>query len=178
MTRRQIHALCRRMMRDLHLGRPLDVEQLRERLAARRGRPIICEPDESLGARSAFGFMWDDPRGIVIFYDVRTPPLHQTMIILHELSHLILGHPGEAIDHSYQREFSLISTDVITEVLGGPADTVKSRRGRRGRRSASLYSERIEWEAETMATILLSWTAQAGTRSASEDPFEEILSAT
>jgi hypothetical protein len=172
------------MMRDLRLDYPLDIEQLRSRLSVRRGKTIILEPSDELGGRQTFGFTWDDPaeEAVLVMYEAKTSWLHQTMIILHEFAHLILGHAGSAIDHSYRArsaaDFRELSLAAVAEVLGTGSTRPRTGSRRRWRSGPSVYDERIEWEAETMATILLSWTSEGGrrTRAIPEDPFEEILS--
>lgn len=184
MNRNQLRKLCQQTLRELDLRPPLDVELLCERLGRRRGRPIIVAASDELAGRRKFGFTWDDPAAdaALIMYEARTTWTHQMMIILHELAHLICGHPGAAIDHSYRtdhaREFQEISPLALAEVLG----TAPPRPPRRGRKSqprlaATLYDEPAEWEAETMATIMSGWVpglGGAGGRTGS-DPLEAIV---
>lgn len=183
MNRRQLHALAQRTMRELELTPPLDVELLRERLGEHRGRPILLTPSTELTGSRHFGFTADDPNehATVIFYEPRTPWTHQIMIILHELAHLICDHPGHAIDHSYRadlgREFQEISPQALAEALGrSPARRPRGGAGRSGI-GRSLYDQPVEWEAETMATIMIEWVPGCGghiTPSPS-DPLQAIL---
>jgi len=185
MNRNQLRKLCQRQLRELDLHPPLDVELLRERLGQHRGRPIIIAASEELSGRRKFGFTWDDPSAdaVLIMYDARTTWAHQMMIILHELAHLICGHSGTAIDHSYRvehaREFQEISPHALAEVLGS-APPGRTRRGHRSqpRLRATLYDEPAEWEAETMATIMSGWVVGLGgsTRARTAiDPLEAIV---
>ena len=185
MNRSQLRKLCQRTMRELELRPPLDVELLCEALGRHRGRPIIVVPSDELSGRRKFGFTWDDPseEAVLIMYESRTTWTHQMMIILHELGHLICGHPGTAIDHSYRtdhaREFQEISPLALAEVLGSvPPRPRKRRRGRRISLAASLYDEPAEWEAETTATILSGWVPDLGGGTGGRtgtDPLEAIL---
>ena len=183
MNRRQLHALCQQTMRELGLTPPLDVELLRERLGELRGKPIVLAASTELAGRRHFGITADDPNAeaTVILYEPRTTWTHQIMIILHELSHLICRHPGHVIDHSYRadhaHEFQEISPQTLAEVLGNnPPKRPTRRRGRPGI-GRSLYDQPAEWEAETMATIMIEWVPGCGGYIAPSptDPLQAIL---
>jgi hypothetical protein len=172
-------------MREMGLARPLDIGQLRLHLERRSGMSITLRAEPDLLGAQVYGYTTKDPanRQIVVGYEARAARVHQTMIILHEFAHLILDHPGQAIDHSYRAghedEFQEISVDTISRVLatGPPPHRSRKprRRGRMGRRS--LYDDPLEWEAETMATIMFGWTADGGRdiREVPRDPFEDAL---
>ncbi|WP_214364595.1 hypothetical protein [Pseudonocardia sp. H11422] len=187
MDRRELKDLCRDTLRQLGMRPPLDVHELCERLGAQRGRPIELVPTTELPPNSAFGITGGDDSCDVIMYEARTTWTHQRLIILHELAHMILRHPRRAVDHSYDsayaQEFRMISPETLAEVLGPgwagtPAEPVsRSDRPRWPlRRSSadrsvpatsaprSLYDNPIEWEAETMATIMLPWVTLGGPR--------------
>lgn len=173
MNRRQLDSLARHTMRGLDLGQPLDVELLCSRLGEQRGKPIEVVASSALAGYQTFGFTASHPDAEcdVIVYEARTSWAHQMMIILHELGHIICGHHGQAIDHSYREQFAQqfqeISIGALAEVLG---DRPPRRRGRLRRPrihlppriGRSLYDEPMEWEAETMATILSCWVPGLG----------------
>lgn len=133
----------------------------------------------------AYGYTTKDPakNQIVIGYEARTTRVHQTLIILHEFAHLILDHPGQAIDHSYrvgyEHEFREISHDTISSVLGVGQPLSRARKPSIRRRipRRSLYDDPLEWEAESMATIMLAWTPDGGRkrRMVPRDPLEKAL---
>lgn len=186
MNRRQLHALCQQTMRQLGLTPPLDVELLRDRLGDLRGKPILLAPDTALARQRHFGFTVDDPGAdaTVIFYEPRTTWSHQILIILHELAHLICGHPGHAIDHSYRadhaHEFQEISPQTLAEVLSKSPPKRARRLTRRSGRPGierSLYDQPAEWEAETMATIMIGWVPGCGgyITPSPADPLQAIL---
>jgi hypothetical protein len=170
-NRRQLERLARQTMRELGLRQPLDVDLLRTRLGERRGKPIEVVASAGLAGYQTFGFTGSHPDADcdVIVYEARTTWAHQMMIILHELAHLICDHPRDVIDHSYRaefvRQFQEISFETLAEVLGDRPPSGRSwprLPGLRPKVVRSLYDEAIEWEAETMATILSSWVNGLG----------------
>ena len=152
MNRWQLRGRARRTLRQLRLRPPLDVDLLVERLGRRLGKPIELHAEDLIG-RNTFGFLWNDPAAemMLLVYEAKTSRAHQIMIILHELSHLILGHPGQAVDQSSRAPGK---QQARRPGLFGA--------GRRGPTTRTLYDDRCEWEAETMATIMASWVTETG----------------
>lgn len=200
MDRRELKDLCRETLRQLGMRPPLDVHELCERLGAQRGRPIELVPTTELPPNSAFGITGGDDSCDVIMYEARTTWMHQQLIILHELAHMILHHPRRVVDHSYNsayaQEFRMISPETLAEVFGpdwARTPVERASRSDRPRRllrrpgadrsvpsptvRRSLYDNPIEWQAETMATIMLSWVTLDGPRptSASEGKLMAVL---
>jgi hypothetical protein len=173
--RRQLHKRAQQTARELNLSSPLNIDELRDRLGTRMGRPILFAPMPLLRTHSVYGLLWDDPArdAIVLAYEQNASPAHQAAIQLHELSHKILDHPSQGVDHSYQaqlgRRLEGLTPDKVAEALGEalgdkpprlrlPGWPRKRDRARSERQSApTLYDNAFEWEAEMMATILLSW---------------------
>ena len=183
MNRRELGRVARGVVQDLELARPLDVSLLIERLAQQRGRPIELVATDALPPNSAFGFTGGDETIDVIMYEKRTARAHQTLIVLHELAHMILDHPRHAVDHGLAslraEEFQTISADALAEVLGqGARQRRRTGFGRWRKQVPSLYDDRNEWEAEVLATILFSWTPACGQLHSEPrtDPFEALLS--
>jgi len=176
-NRRKLAALCRRTLQSLELRPPLDVDLLRERLGERRGKPIDLVLTTNLTGRRTFGITASKPGAPsdVILVESQTTWAHQQLIVLHELAHMICDHPSAAIDHSYRAnqvdEYQTISPAAVAAVLG----TTPAAGGRRGK---SLYDNPVEWEAETMATIMINWVPGCGTRALElpSDPLEAALS--
>jgi hypothetical protein len=185
MNRRELRAVGRAVLHELGLTRPLDVSLLCDCLADKRGRPIELVPTDALPHNSAFGFTGGDDTVDVIMYEKRTARAHQTLIILHELAHMILEHPRHAVDHGYSsaqaEEFHTITPEALAEVLGQQPSRSTSWLGKRRmkRGHPSLYDDRNEWEAEVLATILFSWTSACATadRAPTTDRLETILGA-
>lgn len=185
-NRRQLRARSRRVLRELDLRPPLDLESLRHGLAERRRRPILLAANPDLGGCGTFGFTWDDSVGgvTVIMYEANTTRTHQTMIILHELAHLILEHRGCAIDRLYgvepEQEFRTISPHAVADVLGARPPLTRQRLG--ARRAApfvncTFYDDTVEWEAETMATVMAAWVSgwDGHTAAPTADPLQALL---
>lgn len=139
MTRRDEAALRRRLrtlLDDLGLEPPLTTDRLCDRLADRRGRPIELVA-WALPPEAVSGFLLVYEHKDVIVHQSRTSGLHQRHIVFHEVAHLVLDHAGCG------------QTPV-------PADDSPPGAG-----PATLYDDLEEWEAETAATILSSWSDAA-----------------
>ncbi|MFE0027901.1 hypothetical protein [Amycolatopsis sp. NPDC059021] len=145
MKERELRKRCRRLLNQLDIEPPLDVEVLCARLGEQRGKPIrlLAYPLEVPGP---FGCWIATANADYIFYQQETTKSHQDHIILHELGHLLADHHphGDAEPADFLR---------------GPAPgfgEVDSAAVRRALRRTS-YDEAHEWEAETVATIILEW---------------------
>ncbi|MDI1463492.1 ImmA/IrrE family metallo-endopeptidase [Catellatospora sp. KI3] len=133
---KHVRALCRRIMN----GPPpvTDITGFCARLGDLRRRPILLLP---------FAAAADAPTGLwvkgrlqdYVFYQSGTPAMHQEAIIWHELAHLVLDHPGPAMDADAAR---LLLPDL------DPAVVIRML----GRGS---YRQDIEREAEELASHLL-----------------------
>jgi hypothetical protein len=92
---RQKH--CRACLADVHIPDPWDVKVFCDRLAFRRGRSLQLLPVPAVaGAEEVCGAWVPLPDSDVIFVKWHTSPWHREQIILHECSHMILGHPPSA----------------------------------------------------------------------------------
>jgi hypothetical protein len=137
---------CKRILRDLVLPEPFEIDALCERIGADRGRPIrLC----------AIRFPVEGPGGLLlgtadtdyIFYDAQTTVAHQRHIIAHELGHLLLGH-----EHA-------------DPALGVAADGLPGATLLQHMFARTRYTQPEEWGAEFFATELLRrvsvWSADA-----------------
>jgi hypothetical protein len=182
-NRRQLRALSQETLRQLGMWPPLDVDLLIDRLAEHRGKPIDLVASTNLMGYQTFGITGssEDADCDVIMYEARITGTHRLMIILHELAHMICKHPLKVIDHSYRadytEEFQEISPQMLAQVLGGRPPGRGFPRRRRSRLGRSLYDDPVEWEAETMATIMVSWVPGLGgyLTPAPTDPLQAIL---
>ncbi|MFF4607060.1 hypothetical protein ACFY12_30550 [Streptomyces sp. NPDC001339] len=86
----RIRRRCKRLIKELALPATTDLRGLCDIVATRVGRPVRLVPMSLGGVVSGMTAVTDD--GYWIFYELRTSPWHQAHIVLHELSHLLLGH--------------------------------------------------------------------------------------
>jgi len=139
---RALWALARRSLEGLDLDLPLDVEQLCERYGRRRGRPIKPLP-YALPAGMPNGVWLAAKDADYFFFQENTSRLHRDQIIVHEFGHLIAGHQmlGET------------SLTAPASASGDESDAALRR---------TCYSDAREWEAETLASMILTWAQSAG----------------
>lgn len=128
------------LLRELDLDVPLDVHELCQRLAQRRGRAIkLCA--YPLPTPGAFGLWVGTADTDYILYHRDTTVAHQEHIILHEIGHIISGHnSNHADDDIWQQIFPDIPPEVVLRAL---------------RRDG--YGPAFEREAEMVATVIKEW---------------------
>lgn len=144
MKERQLRKRCRTLLNQLDIEPPLDVEVLCARLGEQRGKPIRLMP-YPLEVPGPFGCWIATTSADYIFFQQETTKSHQDHIILHELGHLLAEHHpnGDAQPGDFLPTLSPdIDRDAVRHAL---------------RRTS--YDETHEWEAETVATIILEWAS-------------------
>lgn len=144
MKERELRRRCRRLLKQLHIEPPLDVPQLCERLGAQRGKPIRLMP-YPLEVPGPFGCWIATASADYVFFQQETTRSHQDHIILHELGHILADH--HAMGDAEPDDF-----------LPGLPPDIDGDAVRRALRRTS-YDEEHEWEAETVATIILEWAS-------------------
>lgn len=140
MTDFRLRRHCEQVVSGLGLSQPFDVPDLCRLVGQRRGRPIHLLP-MSLPAASPCG-MWVHTGAFdAIFYQRDTSPLHQLLIIGHELGHLLAGHQtAEVLDPQASRLLLPdLDPNLVQRFLG------------RG-----SYSATEEREAEMIGSLLLA----------------------
>ncbi|WP_020668202.1 hypothetical protein [Amycolatopsis nigrescens] len=145
MKERQLRKRCRRLLNQLGIDPPLDVGQLCLRLGEQRGKPIRLMP-YPLEVPGPFGCWIATPTADYIFFQQETTKAHQDHIILHELGHILADH------------HSMGDAEPGDFLPDGPPLGIDSEAVRRALRRTS-YDEAHEWEAETVATIILEWAS-------------------
>lgn len=180
-TRAELTAIARARLREMGLRPPLDAHALADALGRLRGKPIHLVPTSELPPMTVFGVTGGDDTNDVVLYNARTSSTGQLGVMLHELAHVLLDHPREAVDHAFRgdadEEYAAISPDAVAALMGdpqapaalpedpdSPVDTETPRWRWPWRRNeepadrpASLYDSDIEWEAETLGTVLMTW---------------------
>lgn len=143
MTLHQVRETCRQIMAG-----PPPVTGLRDfcaRLGEQRGRqiqliPFVADADTPSG-------LWVKAQQLdFVFYDGVTSPVHQDAIIWHEVSHLLLDHPGPVMDEATAR---LLLPDLDPVVVMRMLNR-------------DSYSHAVEREAEELASLLMLDQADAG----------------
>jgi hypothetical protein len=144
MRERNLRRRCKRLLNDLDIEPPLDVEALCERLGERRGRPIqlIAHP---LPVPGPFGVWIAGQSADYVFYQRATTSSHQNHIILHELGHMIAEHVSDG-----DAEPDGLAVDTYPDL-----DTAAVRRALQ----RSSYDSAHEQEAELVATIIAEWAS-------------------
>ena len=148
---RELRALARGELAELDLDIPLNVDQLCERYGTYRGRQIkpIAHPLPS-GMPNGVWLAAEDAD--YFFYQANTSPWHRDQIIIHEFAHLIAGHQ--------------MLSDMPTVLAGLSATDANESLAR------TCYADEREREAETLASLILTWAEKAadGVGSTAKNP--------
>lgn len=140
MSEHRLRARCRTLLRQLDMQPPFDVNELCSRLAEQRGKPIRLR-SYPIPAPGPFGLWLSTADEDLIIYQQETSRLHQVLIILHEVGHMIAGHASDECDDEMLR---LLSPSINPDVA------------RRWLRRSDYHSG-DEVEAEKIATTILEW---------------------
>lgn len=138
---RAVEALCRARLHALEswmrLEEIADVQGICEVIEAHMGRRIHLEPWPM--ARDMAGLWIANNTRDYIFYAQDATPPHQEHIILHELAHILSGHPQMPIDPQLLQElfFPHLDRDAVHLAL-----------------SRSCYDDNREREAEVLASLI------------------------
>nr|WP_155073987.1 hypothetical protein [Streptomyces taklimakanensis] len=146
---------CRRLLKELDIRPPLDVAELCRRVERRRGRPLRLVP-YPIPVPGPFGMWVGAPGADYIVFQKETSRAHQRHIVLHELGHVLADHRGGGHDD----EPPIRLHRGTREAAPGEPSTFDLDPGavRRALRRTG-YDDRQEWEAETVATIILEWAS-------------------
>lgn len=158
---------ARRRLRELDMEPPLCLEALRSALERDRQLDITLTPTDELPPGSAFGVTGIEGGIAVVLYEARTTRSHQTVIILHEFSHMLLYHPPSEVLHTQSEiaTFREIDAAAVVEAIGASLPSHAFTTPNRVNDSvidtadSNLYVRVCEREAEMLATILLGWVS-------------------
>lgn len=144
------------------IPRPWDVHEFAERVAVRRGRPIELIPRTmSHYASVATGLWVRRPELDQIVYDTAGTELHQSHVILHELSHMLCNHEGIAFDRGAVAARAAVGSETLRgtgQVLESlPDPLLDARRCGVRIRHRAAYDDNQELQAETLAFVI--WQA-------------------
>jgi hypothetical protein len=134
---------CMVVLRDVELPNPFDLGEFCDNLARQRGRRLHLHPFHvSTNGPMPCGVylsLRDDDH---IFFDGRTSPLHRDHIVLHEISHMLLGH---GTDSSLHETLGRLMPSIDQRTI----ETMLAR---------TSYSTEHEKEAELLATLIAGST--------------------
>ncbi len=153
---RPLQRRCEQLVAELGLARPFSLDQLIQGVAHKRGRPLRVLGHPVQGIEGMPCGVWVPlPTEDVIFLENQTSPVHRDHICLHELSHIICGHVGQAI----------VGPEYLRKLLPDLApETVANVLAR------TSYDSDQEREAEAMATVLGNFiTRENGAGLATDD---------
>ncbi len=137
------------ILNQLEVPEPFSADELVQRVAEMRGRPIHLESIPGIASEMPCGFWISLDDMDVIAVEDATSPMHRDHIVLHEISHMLLGHAAGKDLHT--RLPLRVDPDLVARMLG-----------------RTSYETAIEREAETLAGLIASRAAQrtAAARSA------------
>ncbi|MFG3255255.1 hypothetical protein [Streptomyces sp. NPDC048172] len=153
----------RERVRALDLTPPLDIEEVCGAIARQRDRPIELRP-YPLPVPGPFGLWVETPAGDLIVFQQHTSKAHQDHIVVHELSHLLSGHPGVSVEEMWRQMVPVLGIGSVTRVV----------------QRCCSYDEAYEREAELTATLVAERTSTLNhvlPRSAGVDPTARRLHA-
>ncbi|MFF3556224.1 regulator component [Streptomyces tsukubensis] len=134
----RLRVQCEERLAALRLPHRCTTRDLRDAVAALRGKPIILKPLKTLGLLDApCGIRLETEEADLLFYEAGTSPLHQNHILAHEISHIICDHPG-----------TLELDEDAVRAIGFNPTMVQRMSGR------TSYATEDEREAEVMATVI------------------------
>lgn len=101
--RKRRNGECAAVVDQLLIPQPFDLEAFCEAIAAQRGRPLVLlpldgPPDPELPCGIWLGLDVAD----IIFYDASAAEILKLQIVLHEISHMLLGHVAPELESAQQ----------------------------------------------------------------------------
>jgi hypothetical protein len=151
---RELRRRCRKLLNELGIRPPLDVQELCRRVGQKRGKPIRPVA-HAIPVPGPFGAWITTSSADYILYQRETSRAHQDHIVLHELGHILAGHRSDEEDDALLGQ---LYPGVNPSALHGQYPDLAPDAVRRALRRTSYDSEQ-EREAETVATIILEWAS-------------------
>ncbi|ARF59882.1 hypothetical protein [Streptomyces gilvosporeus] len=151
----QIRRRCKRLIKELALPASVDLRGMCDIVATQVARPVHMVPMSLGGVVSGMTASTDD--GYWVFFELKTSPWHQAHIVLHELSHLLLGHAQDPAMTEDALRIWTPSVDVATAMrrMGLTAGLARHHG----------YDNLAERETEVLGTLLMERVApSAGER--------------
>jgi hypothetical protein len=140
-SHRRLRTVCQEVLTHLKVPDPFDIDVFCSRLAELRGRPLHVHYVAGLARHDAMcGLYYEAADDDHLFVEADTLAKHRLAILLHEIGHMLLGHPPDA-------ELSQsVDPDRVLGLLARGGQPRKTRKHRRH-----------EQEAEEFALLMLRW---------------------
>lgn len=141
---KQLRRRCARLVAALALPEQCDTDIVLAAVSKQRDKTVVLHPMPGLISQpgSPCGVWLDTPDADHVFYEANTSALHQSMIVLHELGHVISNHPAQDGDFTY----------LTARLLPGLDPSMVSKVLTRGGYAIGTPEED---QAETIGTLLL-----------------------
>ncbi|MFJ9338629.1 hypothetical protein ACIRP0_04970 [Streptomyces sp. NPDC101733] len=107
----------------LHIPIPFDLRQFCEAVAADRGRPLVLQELDGANPDVPCGIWVSLDEADLVFYQPAASTILRRQIILHEVSHMLLGHVGPHYDLAgTPRDDDLAAASTSLRALTTPAE--------------------------------------------------------
>ena len=126
------------IVRELDIPRPFGLAEFAARLERQRNRPIRLRPFSS-GQGLPCGLWIATSDADYIFAEQDTTPFHASVIALHEIAHMLLGHRGPGAWQNLARQVAPDVHPALVRLILG----------------RSAYATAEERDAETLASLIL-----------------------
>ena len=125
---RELRRRCEARLGELALPEPLTVQAFCDAVADRRGRPIECRP-VAFSTGLSGGWIAGGDRDFV-FYERDTTLLHQELICMHEVSHMLCGHRPARVASQEVADvlFPYVPTSLLQRMLQRAGDSTAEER--------------------------------------------------
>ncbi|MCY0923510.1 hypothetical protein OS965_36145 [Streptomyces sp. H27-G5] len=164
----------------LDIPHPFDLQDFCDSIANLRGRPLMLLPVHAGPATELPCGLWlglDDAD--LVFYDAAAPDVLRAQIVLHEISHMLLGHtapeleePGVDGEHILGQVVAQLSGSVGSGTGPSASDVLRSEaaRVRASAAEARLTDAELGFSVDRIASLL----ARTGFRSRQERDAESL----
>lgn len=147
MNLKTLRQRCERLLLDIDVPQPFDIDDFATLIANQRGRPLrLVAKTSPLGP---CGMWLALPDTDYVFYEAATTRLHRDHIVVHELAHLLASHePSDTVDPAILKTLlPNLDPAVVQRVL-----------------ARAEYSADQEQEAEMIASLVLQHAHRSPTQ--------------
>lgn len=158
---RGLRRMAGQVLRDLDTANPLDIYEVCRRYAEQRNRPLTIRT-ALIPVPGPTGIWVDTANGDYVFVQENTTPVHQMLILVHELGHIIAGHNSDP-DETCACLVSTVSPGVLEKLCPDVPRwaTLAADRSSPPARHRNNYDDEHEEDAELIASTILEWSDRA-----------------